>query len=80
MWVESRHRVLSIPRWGLVINVYVSLILIPVASPGGSELPVRQQGLFWGWHVLRQRQVCRGGILAHCVVVFHHHLGVKEIF
>lgn len=39
VWVESRHRVLSIPRWGLVVDVYVSSI--PAGSPGGSQLLAR---------------------------------------
>lgn len=50
-WVESHHRVLGIPRRGLVLNVYLSLILIPVGSLGGSQLPARQQGLSQGWLV-----------------------------
>lgn len=50
-WAASRHCVLSVPRWGWVVNVYVSLILIPVGRLGGSELPVRQQGLSRGWLV-----------------------------
>lgn len=76
--MESRHRVLSILRWGLVVHVYVSLILIPVGSPGGAAGSV--SGLA-GLGVLWQRQVGRGGILAQaCAVVPHHNLGVKELF
>lgn len=54
VWEESRHRVWSIPRWGLVVNVYISLILILVGSLGGSELCVRQQGLSWEWLVWKR--------------------------
>lgn len=38
VWVESHHRAWSIPRSGLVVGVYVSLLFIPEGSPHSAEV------------------------------------------
>lgn len=48
VWVESHHSAWSIPRSGLVVHVYVSLMLILLGSLCGCVLPMKQQG----WQLL----------------------------
>lgn len=49
VWVGSRRCARSIPRSGLVVRVYVSLMLILLGSLCGSVLPVKQQGWQLPW-------------------------------
>lgn len=49
VWVEGRHCAWSIPRSGLVVCVYISLMLILLGSLCGGVLPVKQQDWQLPW-------------------------------